>query len=77
MKNNNGTCIYTTCDLGIAIGSAVAIAGQHFIDNRIMFSFGKAAIEGNFVPKDIKIGFGIPLSITGKNIFFDRKFSKK
>jgi len=42
-----------------------------------MFSFGKAAIEGKVVPENIKIGFGIPLSISGKNIFFDRKFFKK
>jgi len=77
MKKNSGTCIYTACDLGIAMGSAVSIAGFHFVDNRIMFSFGKAAIEGKFVPENIKIGFGIPLSISGKNIFFDRKFFKK
>ena len=60
-------------DLGTAIGSAVKVASDHNIDNRIMFSFGKAAIIGGFVPEKIKIGYGIPLSVTGKNIYFDRK----
>ncbi|WP_457569104.1 ferredoxin domain-containing protein [Desulfurobacterium sp.] len=67
------SCAFATGDLGIAIGSAVSIASLHHIDNRIMFSFGKAAIEGGFVPENIKVGYGIPLSISGKNIFFDRK----
>ncbi|WP_457567470.1 ferredoxin domain-containing protein [Desulfurobacterium sp.] len=66
-------CAFATGDLGIAIGSAVSIASMHHIDNRIMFSFGKAAIEGGFVPESIKVGYGIPLSVSGKNIFFDRK----
>jgi uncharacterized ferredoxin-like protein len=38
-----------------------------------MFSFGKTAIIGGFVPKEVKVGYGIPLSVKGKNIFFDRK----
>jgi uncharacterized ferredoxin-like protein len=66
-------CSYAVGDLGIAIGSAVKIASQNNIDNRIMFSFGKAAIVGGFVPEKVKIGYGIPLSVSGKNIFFDRK----
>ncbi|WP_456465376.1 ferredoxin domain-containing protein [Desulfurobacterium sp.] len=66
-------CAFATGDLGIAIGSAVSMASLHHIDNRIMFSFGKAAIEGGFVPEKIKVGYGIPLSVSGKNIFFDRK----
>ena len=66
-------CAYAVGDLGIAIGSAVKIASENNIDNRIMFSFGKAAIVGGFVPGKIKLGYGIPLSVSGKNIFFDRK----
>ncbi|MEO2083197.1 MAG: DUF2148 domain-containing protein [Desulfurobacteriaceae bacterium] len=66
-------CAYAVGDLGIAIGSAVKIASSNSIDNRIMFSFGKAAIVGGFVPEKVKLGYGIPLSVTGKNIFFDRK----
>jgi len=66
-------CAFAVGDLGIAIGSAVSIASLHHIDNRIMFSFGKAAIEGGFVSEGVKLGYGIPLSVSGKNIFFDRK----
>ena len=66
-------CAYAVGDLGTAIGSAVKVASDHNIDNRIMFSFGKAAIVGGFVPEKIKLGYGIPLSVTGKNIYFDRK----
>jgi len=66
-------CSYAVGDLGIAIGSAVSIASLHHIDNRVMFSFGKAAIEGGFVDRGVKLGYGIPLSVSGKNIFFDRK----
>ena len=67
-------CAYAVGDLGIAIGSAVKLASENNVDNRIMFSFGKAAIVGGFVPEKIKLGYGIPLSVSGKNIFFDRKF---
>ncbi len=66
-------CAYAVGDLGIAVGSAVSLAAHHHIDNRIMFSFGKAVIEGGFIPKEIKLGYGIPLSVNGKSIFFDRK----
>ncbi len=66
-------CSYAVGDLGIAIGSAVKVASLNNVDNRIMFSFGKAAIVGGFVPEEVKIGYGIPLSVSGKNIFFDRK----
>lgn len=66
-------CVYNVADLNIAIGSAVAIAADHRIDNRVMFSVGKAALELNIFQPDIKIAFGIPLSVSSKNIFFDRK----
>ncbi len=67
-------CAFNALDLGIATGSAVSIAADFHIDNRIMYSVGKTAIELNlFKDKDIKIALGIPLSATGKNPFFDRK----
>ncbi len=58
-------------DLGIAIGSAVKVASELNIDNRIMYSIGRAAKEMKLLEAD-EIQ-GIPLSIKGKNIFFDRK----
>ncbi len=66
-------CAFNTGDLGIAIGSAVSVAADARIDNRIMFSAGTAARNLNFLPKEIRIVYGIPLSISGKSPFFDRK----
>ncbi|MCK4953458.1 ferredoxin [Candidatus Bathyarchaeota archaeon] len=57
-------------DLGIAIGSAVKTASILNIDNRIMFSAGRAAEKMGIIEGKIQ---GIPLSVKGKNIFFDRK----
>ncbi|MDD4150219.1 MAG: DUF2148 domain-containing protein [Bacteroidales bacterium] len=66
-------CAFNTVDLGIAIGSAVSIAADNRIDNRVMFSAGLAIKELNVFDKNIKIIFGIPLSARRKNIYFDRK----
>lgn len=66
-------CAYNTGDLGIAVGSAVSIAMDHRIDNRIMYTAGKAAIDMGLLGKDVKIAYGIPLSVSSKNPFFDRK----
>ncbi len=66
-------CVYNTGDLGIAVGSAVAVASNHHIDNRIMYTAGLAALQMDFFSKGIKIVWGIPLSATSKNPFFDRK----
>jgi uncharacterized ferredoxin-like protein len=59
-------------DLHLAAGSAVALAADFRIDNRIMFSVGKAALKAKLLPDDIKIALAIPLSATSKNPFFDR-----
>ena len=68
-----GICAFNTGDLGIAVGSAVAVAADHRIDNRIMYTVGKAAIDAGLMDKDICVAYGIPLSATGKNPFFDRR----
>lgn len=66
-------CAFAPIDLGIAIGAAVATAADLRVDNRILFSAGKAAEEMDYGLGDDIIWQGIPLSITGKNPFFDRK----
>jgi len=66
-------CSFSTGDLGIAVGSAAALAAHKHIDNRIMFTAGKAALELGIFPETVKVAYGIPLSATGKNPFFDRK----
>lgn len=65
-------CALNITDLGIAIGSAVSVAADHRFDNRVMFSVGKAAMALNYLPENVKVAFGIPLSASGKSIFFDR-----
>lgn len=68
-----GACIFATTDLGIAVGSAVASAADLRIDNRVMYSLGRAFRLMKEAGDDDDIWLGIPLSISGKNPFFDRK----
>lgn len=63
-------CGVRLLDLGIALGSAAKMASELNVDNRIMYRIGVAT-------RRLKIGksnimHGIPLSATGKSIFFDR-----
>lgn len=69
-------CSFNTGDLGIAIGSAVSVAMDARIDNRVMFSIGMAARELNLLGNDVRIVYGIPLSISSKDPYFDRKPGK-
>jgi uncharacterized ferredoxin-like protein len=66
-------CAMRMTDLGIALGSAVKTAQIHNVDNRIMFSAGTAALNLGLLGKDCSVAYAIPLSVTGKNIFFDRE----
>jgi len=72
LAKTKGVCAYNSMDLGIALGSAVSVASAFHVDNRLMFSIGKAVIELNLLGKGIVQAIGIPLSVTGKNPFFDR-----
>jgi uncharacterized ferredoxin-like protein len=65
-------CVIRMADLGIAVGSAVRTAQVHNADNRIMYSGGVAARDFGIVPPEVTVAYAIPLSATGKNIFFDR-----
>jgi len=75
IKSNypNHPCAINISDLGIAIGSAVSIAMDERIDNRVMHSVGMAAAELGLLGEDVGIIYGIPLSVGSKNPFFDRK----
>jgi len=64
-------CAIRITDLGIAIGSAVKTASMHNVDNRVLFSAGCAALSLNLLP-ECTIAYAIPLSVSEKNIFFDR-----
>jgi len=72
-KHPEVPCTFNTGDLGIAIGSAVSVAMDHRVDNRIMYTAGQAVVEMKLLGDDVPIAFGIPLSISSKNPFFDRK----
>lgn len=70
-------CILRMTDLGIAVGSAAKTAQIHNVDNRIMYSVGVAARDLGLFSKECTVAYAIPLSATGKNIFFDREIAKK
>ena len=65
-------CAMRLIDLGIAIGSAVAKAKDLCLDNRVMYTVGVAVKRLGLMPGQVILG--IPLSVKGKNIYFDRKF---
>ena len=72
MLNAGGTCSFNAGDLGIAVGSAVSLAADLPVDNRVMYTAGKAAIELGLLGDDVFIAYAIPFSAKGKNPFFDR-----
>lgn len=71
-ESAGAVCAFVGIDLGIALSSAMCVAADARVDNRVMMSIGKAAEEMHYSEEDI-FWHGIPLSIKGKNIFFDRK----
>lgn len=87
---NCGHCGFSTCagrtdgvpyalntiDVGIAIGSACAMAADMRVDTRVMFSAGLAAQRLDWL-KGCKNVFAIPVSASSKNPFFDRKPKEK
>lgn len=65
-------CALNTVDVGIAIGSACAMAADLRVDTRVMFSAGQAAQRLGW-PEGCHTVFAIPVSASSKNPFFDRK----
>ncbi len=63
-------CAYRLLDMGIALGSAVKTASILNADNRIMYRAGVVARQMGLIEADFVMG--IPLSATGKSIYFDR-----
>lgn len=58
-------------DIGIALSSAVKTASLYNVDNRIQQRVGAAAKALGFIKGEVVMG--IPVSITGKSIYFDRQ----
>jgi uncharacterized ferredoxin-like protein len=63
-------CLFQSMDLGIALSSACSVATRFHVDNRMMFTIGGPARKLGWMKSQVIIG--IPLSSSGKNIYFDR-----
>ena len=63
-------CMLRLLDLGIALGSAVKTAQIHNVDNRIMYRIGVSARRLGMMKSNVVMG--IPLSVSAKNVYFDR-----
>jgi len=63
-------CAFQVMDLGIALGVAAKMAAELNMDNRLMYSAGVAARILGLLDADLIIA--LPLSVSAKNIFFDR-----
>ena len=70
-KEAGAVCVFTSMDLGIALGSAVSLVADNRVDNRIMFTIGQAAARLGLLGEH-KLIMGIPLSASGKSVFYDR-----
>ena len=73
LEGTGGICAFNSIDLGIATASAAEIAGRLHLDNRVMYSIGRASLDLKFFDTTVRQALGIPLSVTGKSPFFDRK----
>ena len=72
----DGLCAWDAVDVGIAIGSAVSAAADARVDSRVMFSVGRAAKSLGLLGEKATLVLGLPLSVSGKSPFFDRKPKK-
>jgi uncharacterized ferredoxin-like protein len=63
-------CAIRVLDMGIALGSAVKTASLLNVDNRIMYRAGVVARQMGLIDADFVMG--IPLSVGGKSIYYDR-----
>ena len=72
-RAGNGVCVYDPMDVGIALGSAAATAADCRMDSRILFSAGRAAMNLGLLPEKVHLIYGLPLAVSGKSPFFDRK----
>jgi len=72
-KPDEAPCAINSVDVGIAIGSACAMAADMRLDTRVMFSAGYAALALDWL-KGCHTVIAVLVSASSKNPFFDRKF---
>lgn len=70
-------CAINTIDVGIAVGSACAMAADLRLDTRVMHSAGMAAMNLGWPCVEAKNVLAIPLSCKSKNPFFDRQTTRQ
>jgi len=69
-KDSSGpNCLHTTIDLGVALGSTVKVGSILNVDTHVQYTVGAAAKKLRLLDADMIIG--VPLSVTGKNPYFD------
>ncbi|MDI6801253.1 MAG: DUF2148 domain-containing protein [Thermodesulfovibrionales bacterium] len=68
-------CVMRMIDIGVALSSAAKTASLHNVDNRVQQRVGAAAKALGLI--NAEVAMGIPVSITGKSIYFDRQAPAK
>lgn len=68
-------CVMRMMDIGVALSSAVKTASLLNVDNRVQQRVGAAAKAVGLIQGEVVMG--IPISITGKSIYFDRQVPVK
>jgi len=72
-KKAGAPCAFNISDLGTAACSACAVASHHWVDNRLMYTAGYAVKNLGLFGTEVRMCLGIPISVSGKSIYFDRK----
>lgn len=67
-------CVMRMIDIGVALSSAAKTASLLNVDNRVQQRVGAAAKALGYIKGEVVMG--IPVSITGKSIYFDRQAPK-
>lgn len=64
-------CVMRMIDIGVALASAAKTASIHNVDNRVQQRVGAAARALGMIKGEVVLG--IPVSISGKSIYYDRQ----
>jgi len=68
-------CVMRMIDIGVALSSAAKTASMLNVDNRVQQRVGAAARAIGLIKGEVVLG--IPVSITGKSIYYDRQAAAK
>jgi uncharacterized ferredoxin-like protein len=63
-------CAFDDIDLGVAVGSAAAIAADLRLDNRVMYTVGLAAMNLKMLGDGVGTIIAIPVTASNRNVFF-------